>query len=76
MKISVGLRDIKDCFHRMKQPCWLSEYFSLDAIPVTWVSLQNTLLDGRILEAGDYVWPSPGLIVHGIHLVALLRSES
>ena len=26
-KVGIGLSDVKDCFHRLRQPFWLSEYF-------------------------------------------------
>ena len=65
MGISVGLSDVKDCFHRMKQPKWLSEYFCLNEIPGSWVNLQSTMLDGRLLGPDDQVWPAPGSLCMG-----------
>ena len=61
MKISVGLSDVKDCFHRLRQPRWLSEYFCLDVIPANWVNLQNTMLDAGWKAVGpEDAWDSLG----------------
>lgn len=43
-----GLADVKDCFHRMRQPEWLSEYFCWDPIPVKWLpGLVGTIVSGE-----------------------------
>ncbi len=49
-KIHVGLSDVKDCFHRLRQPRWLSEYFCFEAIPAHWVGLEGHWIDGVRLE--------------------------
>ena len=51
-KLSIGLSDVKDCFHRLRQPHWLSEYFCLKGIPAEWVQLDGTHLNGQYLKTG------------------------
>ncbi|CAE7489577.1 unnamed protein product, partial [Symbiodinium natans] len=44
-RISIGLSDVKDCFHRLRQPRWLCDYFCLDGVLMTKVpSLQKSTL--------------------------------
>ena len=63
--ISVGLSDVKDCFHRMAQPRWLREYFALDPIPACWVGLQGTSLGGITLACDDLIYPMPAPLCMG-----------
>ncbi|CAE7674483.1 pksN [Symbiodinium sp. CCMP2592] len=63
--ISVGLSDVKDCFHRMAQPRWLREYFALDPIPACWVGLQGTSLGGITLARDDLIYPMPAPLCMG-----------
>ena len=37
--LHVGLSDVKDCFHRIKQPRWLSKYFCFMPIEARHVGL-------------------------------------
>ena len=61
-----GLADVKDCFHRMRQPLWLSKYFCWDPIPVSWIKgLQGTVLEGKKLTSHDYVHPMPASLCMG-----------
>ena len=64
-KVGIGLSDVKDCFHRLRQPFWLSEYFCLDPVPAEWVGLVGTKIHGKLLSAGDPVWPAPGSLCMG-----------
>ncbi|CAE7628065.1 pksN [Symbiodinium sp. CCMP2592] len=63
--ISVGLSDVKDCFHRMTQPRWLREYVALDPIPAGWVGLQGTSLGGITLARDDLIYPMPAPLCMG-----------
>ena len=61
-----GLADVKDCFHRMRQPPWLSEYFCWDAVPARWMEgLVGTVLEGRVVKPNDYVHPMPASLCMG-----------
>ena len=64
-KLHIGLNDVKDCSHRLRQPNWLFEYCCLEAIPAHWVRLQGTLLDGARLGADDMIYPVPGSLCMG-----------
>ena len=55
-----GLSDVKDCFHRLRQPEWLSRYFAWDEVPVSWVpELIGTEVEGHIVKKGDWLHPMP-----------------
>ena len=64
-KVHIGLSDVKDCFHRLRQPKWLSEYFCMDPIPASWVGLGGTCLDGVELSEDSLIYPSPGSLCMG-----------
>ena len=64
-KIHIGLSDVKDCFHRLRQPRWLAEYFCFDPVPASWVGLEGKELDGVRLSAGSLVYPAPGSLCMG-----------
>ena len=64
-KVGIGLSDVKDCFHRLRQPFWLSEYFCLDPIPAEWVNMVGSVINGSKNAAGDLVWPAPGSLCMG-----------
>ena len=55
----VGLSDIKDAFHRLRQPRWMQELFCLDPIPARWVGLQGQTIDGITLAADQLIYPMP-----------------
>ena len=65
LNIHIGLSDVKDCFHRLRQPKWLAEYFCLKPIRASWVGLQGQNLDGKKLKANDIVYPMPGSLCMG-----------
>ena len=64
-ELHVGLSDIRDCFHRLKQPRWLQEYFCFDPVPASWVGLQGQMLDGVKLQGSDLVYPMPSSLPMG-----------
>ena len=63
--LSVGLSDVKDCFHRLKQPMWLSEYFCLLPIKASLLKMEGTYLGAKLLEAEDDIYPCPGSLCMG-----------
>ena len=63
--LHVGLSDVKDCFHRIRQPRWLSRYFCLMPIEARHVGLTGKLLDGQVLQSSDLVYPMPGSLCMG-----------
>ena len=65
MELHVGLSDVKDCFHRLKQPRWLAEYFCFMPIKAHWVGLTGKCLDGVTLGCNDIVYPMPGSLCMG-----------
>ena len=65
MELHVGLSDVKDCFHRLKQPRWLSEYFCLKPIRAHWVGLAGKYLEGVKLGSNDLIYPMPGSLCMG-----------
>eukprot|EP00434_Breviolum_minutum_P037676 symbB.v1.2.033418.t1/scaffold4147.1/size43859/1 len=61
-----GLADVKDCFHRLRQPEWLSKYFCWDPIPASWVKgLIGTMVDGKKVDRGDMLYPMPSSLCMG-----------
>ena len=64
-KVFIGLSDVKDCFHRLRQPKWLSEYFCFDGIPAKWVGMEGQCLDGTVLEPDSVIYPAPGSLCMG-----------
>ena len=65
LRVSIALSDVRDCFHRLKQPKWLSQYFCLDPVPASWVSLQRTTLDGVDLSDDSLIYPAAGSLTMG-----------
>ena len=65
LNLFVGLSDVKDCFHRLRQPRWLAEYFCLMPIKARWVGLEGSSLDGAILHADSVIYPMPGSLCMG-----------
>ena len=63
-ELHVGLSDVRDCFHRIRQPMWLSRHFCLQPIEARHVGLTGKLLD-RVLQSNDLVYPAPGSLCMG-----------
>jgi hypothetical protein len=63
--VRVGLADVKDCFHRLRSPKRLSEYFAVPEMSAATVGLQGMVLDGVTLGPQDPVWPCPGSLCVG-----------
>ncbi|CAK0858238.1 unnamed protein product [Prorocentrum cordatum] len=55
--LHVGLADVKDCFHRLRLPGWLSEYFCLPVVPAHLLDAEGQIWEGRTLERHDMVSP-------------------
>ncbi|CAE7243495.1 pksN [Symbiodinium natans] len=64
-ELHVGLSDIRDCFHRLKQPRWLQEFFCFDPVPAKWVGLSGQELGGTQLKPDDLVYPMPSSLPMG-----------
>eukprot|EP00438_Fugacium_kawagutii_P016537 Skav227298 [mRNA] locus=scaffold2645:95140:99516:- [translate_table: standard] len=65
LSIFVGLSDVRDCFHRMRVPRWLSKFFAWRPVPAKVVGLTGTMLDGRLLGPLDPVFPCAGSLCQG-----------
>ena len=61
----IGISDVRDCFHRMKVPRWLSRYFAWEPIPAKVVGLSNTVIDGIMVGPLDPIWPCAGSLCQG-----------
>ena len=61
----VGLSDVKDCFHRIKQPRWLSKHFCFLPIEARHVGMTGCWLEGRQLGSNDLIYPMPGSLCMG-----------
>ena len=61
----VGLSDVKDAFHRIRQPDWLARYFCLQPIEARHVGLTGQWLDGHLLKGSDLIHPMPGSLCMG-----------
>lgn len=60
MGLHFGLSDVRDCFHRLRCPEWLSEYFCLRPVPAHWVKMEGRMVSGKKLDRGDLIYPMAG----------------
>ena len=65
LEFFVGLSDVKDCFHRLRVPMWLSRYFCWMPVSAKTVGLEGKKIDGRVLEPLDAVYPCAGSLCQG-----------
>ena len=65
IRIYAGLSDVKDCFHRIRQPRWLAKFFCFMPIEARHLNLAGTLLEGKVLSSKDLVYPMPGSLCMG-----------
>lgn len=65
LDIFSGLSDVKDCFHRLRVPMWLSRYFCWYPVPAKLVGLDGCELEGRVLGALDAVYPCYASLCQG-----------
>lgn len=65
MELHIGLSDVKDCFHRLKQPRWLAEYFCFKPVRAHWVGMAGKELEGVKLGSNDIIYPMPGSLCMG-----------
>lgn len=63
--VFAGLSDVKDCFHRIRQPDWMCRLFCLLPIEARHVGLTGHTLDGVVLQSNDLVYPMPGSLAMG-----------
>ena len=53
IQIVLGLSDVKDCFHRLRVPPWISRYFAWQAVPAKVVAWTLYILArGRCVKGG------------------------
>ncbi|CAE7411650.1 unnamed protein product [Symbiodinium sp. KB8] len=64
-ELHIGLSDIRDCFHRLKQPRWLQEYFCLDPVPAAWVGMAGEKINNKVLDGSDLIYPMPSSLPMG-----------
>ena len=61
----MGISDVRDCFHRMRVPVWLSRYFAWEPVPAKVVGLSGSIIDGVKVGPLDAVWPCAGSLCQG-----------
>ena len=64
-KVALGMADFQDCFHRYRQPSWLSEYFALPPLKASELGRAGSWLGGEALGPDTLVWPCPGSLCMG-----------
>ncbi|CAE6957111.1 CACNA1H, partial [Symbiodinium sp. CCMP2456] len=60
-----GLSDVKDAFHRLRQPFWLAQYFCMRPLEAHYLGLTGATVEGRVLRSQDKVYPIPGSLCMG-----------
>ena len=65
LDVFVGLSDVKDCFHRMRVPKWLAQYFAWEAVPASVLGLSGKVLEGTVLLPNSLVFPCAGSLCQG-----------
>ena len=65
MQVVLGLSDVKDCFHRLRVPLWVSRYFAWQAVPAKTVGLENSYVDEVFVGPLDAVYPCAGSLCQG-----------
>ena len=65
VEVVAALSDVKDCFHRIRQPDWMCRLFCLLPIEARHVGLTGHTLDGVVLQSNDLVYPMPGSLAMG-----------
>ena len=65
LEFHVGLSDVKDCFHRLRVPAWMSRYFCWLPVAAKVVGLAGKEIDGKVLQPLDPVWPCAGSLCQG-----------
>ena len=65
MGLHIGLADVKDCFHRMRLPRWLSDFFCLPEVPAFVLGVEGQCWEGRPLDRHDLVSPCWGVFPMG-----------
>ena len=65
--VHFGTADVKDCFHRLRTPPWMWEYFTLPAVPAKLLNVTGVLWGGEVLEADSLVIPAWGVLPMGFN---------
>lgn len=76
MGLYFGLADVKDCFHRLKCPYWLSEYFCLRPIPAKWVGMGGHIVSGEKVSHEQEIYPMAGSFPMGFSCLCSLPNVS
>jgi len=53
----VAKSDLDNFYHRLRLPVWMQPYFALPAVSAADIGVVGQLVDGRILQPGDMVYP-------------------
>ena len=64
-ELHVGLSDVRDCFHRIRQSLWLSRLFCPKPIGARRVGMTGKVLEGKTLQSSDLIYPAPGSLCMG-----------
>ena len=54
---SVGVADVRDAFHRLLMPAWMSRYFGLPPLTAREAGVTGEVIDGIPAAASDLIWP-------------------
>ena len=65
LSAALGILDVKDCVHRMVIPEWLSTFFCMDAVRAKDVNLVGMVIDGKVLDPLDEIYPCPRCLPRG-----------
>jgi hypothetical protein len=53
----VAKADLDNFYHRLRLPLWMRPYFALPAVSAAEIGLVGSVVDGRMLQPSDYVYP-------------------
>ena len=65
VRVSLGVSDVSDAFHRMRFPRELSRYFCLGEFSAAELGLTGTMLDGHFLDAISRLCPAAASLPMG-----------
>ena len=76
LEIYLGTGDVKDCFHRIIMPAWMSPYFCFPEISAGEVGLEGQWLEGVLLSRDTMVRPCPRSLPMGFSWSLYFCQES
>ena len=65
VRVSLGVSDVSDAFHRMRIPREPSRYFCLGIFTAAELGLTGTMLDGQLLDATSRLCPAAASLPMG-----------